>query len=61
MEILLHCLFSVHLVDGTLSDDVVSVVETVMLDVVAEGGHQERESVGVVEAGVFLQVLIVQD
>lgn len=39
----------------------VAVVEAIMLHVVAEGGHEQNESVSVIEARVLLEILFVQN
>ena len=42
MEVFLDMLFTIHLADGRFGDYVVSIVETIMLDIVAKSCHNER-------------------
>ena len=61
MEILLDMFVAVHLVDRTFSDDMVSIVEAIVLHVVAKGGHNQGKGIRIVEAGMFSEVLLCED
>ena len=61
MEVLLDVLLAVHLADGRLGHNMVPVVEAIMLDVMAEGGHDQGNIVEVIKLGIFHQVLRLED
>jgi len=42
VEVLLDVLLTIHLANGGLGDNMVSVVESIMLDVMAKGCYDER-------------------
>lgn len=57
VEIFLHMLLSVHLANGRLGDDMVSVVEAVVLDIMAKGSDDERQIVEVIILGELHEIL----
>ena len=61
MEVLLYVLLAIHLADGGLGHYMIPVVETVMLDIMTKGGHNEWQIVQVIELGVLHQILGLQN
>lgn len=60
MEIFLDMFLAVHLVDGRLGYNVVPVVEAIMLNIVAEGSHDEGQIVQIIKLGIFHKILCFQ-
>ena len=61
MQVFLHVVFSVHLEQRRLGNDMVPVVVAVVGDIVAQSRHDEGKSVQVSEVSSFNHALIVQN
>jgi hypothetical protein len=61
VEVLLHMFFPIHLVYRRLCDDVVPVVKSIVLDVMAKGGNDQRKIVQVVKLGILHEILGFED
>jgi hypothetical protein len=61
MEVFLDMLLSVHLADRRLGNNMISIVEAIMLDVMAQGRTQKRQCVEVVEVCLLFHTLVCKD
>ena len=57
MEILLNAFLTIHLIERWLGDDMVSIIKTIMFDIMTECGDKKSKRVGIIKLGVFYQIL----
>ena len=61
MVVLLDCLLAVHLEKWRLGIKMIAVVESIMINVMAQSCNQDGEGVLVIELGMFPEILALQD
>ena len=61
VKVFLNVLLTVHLAYWRFGNDMVSIVESIMLNIMAKGSDNQRKSVLVIELGILDQSLSFED